>query len=135
MESERRHSGQQGEEGHGGTEDSAGTKESEEEKGADTRRQKTGSKEKKGVRERERAHYLYKCMYMYNVCVWSFQFFSPRIGGGLLNIFSASHQNKNAELHKIFTSLPTSEKLIDGEITHTRVYGVRIMHVYMCTHP
>ena len=41
------------------------------------------------------------------------QFFSPR--GGLLTIFSASHRNKNAELHKIFTSLPVSEKLIDGE--------------------
>ena len=41
------------------------------------------------------------------------QFFSPR--GGILNIFSASHRNKNAEVHKIFTSLPASEKLIDGK--------------------
>ena len=51
------------------------------------------------------------------------QFFSPR--GGILNIFSASHRNKNAELHKIFTSLPATEKLIDGEIKHIIVYTSR----------
>ncbi|XP_064394347.1 protein Aster-B-like [Halichondria panicea] len=41
------------------------------------------------------------------------QFFSPRKGGALMNIFSASHRHKNSELHKIFTSLPGDELLID----------------------
>ncbi len=41
------------------------------------------------------------------------QFFS---GMSLLSIFSSPHHQKNSELHKIFTSLPTSEKLVDGEL-------------------
>ena len=59
------------------------------------------------------------------------QFFSPP-RGGILNIFSPSYQNKNAELHKIFTSLPASEKLIDGEGMYTHITSltvtVRLLH-------
>jgi len=40
------------------------------------------------------------------------QFFSNM---SLLSIFSSPHHHKNNELHKIFTSLPSSEKLVDGE--------------------
>jgi hypothetical protein len=125
-------SGTHGDEDQGGAaEDSQGTKESDDEKGSDLKRQRSGSnKDKKGVRRvrvervreggreeekrkrRERESTYAHMLSMYH-CFMFPQFFSPRVG--ILNIFSASHRNKNAELHKIFTSLPASEKLIDGE--------------------
>ena len=100
-------------EGQGATAEDSGTKESEDERGTDFKRQRSGSKDKKGVRERDKEREREREDGDVKILLQTFQFFSPR--GGLLNIFSASHRNKNAELHKIFTSLPASEKLIDGE--------------------
>ena len=123
--------GTHGDEGQGATaDDSQGTKESEDERGADFKRQRSSNKDTKGVRERGREggrerererESIHESIYTFLYMCMIPQFFSPR--GGILNIFSASHLNKNAELHKIFTSLPASEKLIDGESMHVHTHN------------